>query len=120
MSRIGANICGRRKAWQGGSVKKNIFTESIAACCSLIIMLSAAAFAQGPSSTRSPALDTGQHDLQQSHNEMASVTVGAEVTFQRYVLVKVLDQYFTVAADGPGDVLYDLQNNGNEKVLIIY
>ena len=49
----------------------------------------------------------------------SSVQVGASVEFKQYVLVKMLDQYFSVAVDMKNQPVYEEHHSGNQRIIVI-
>ena len=59
-------------------------------------------------------------DLRRASHGTASVSVGATVTFRKYTVIKILDQYFAVQADLPPGGSYTEQGRGKTRLIIIY
>ena len=62
---------------------------------------------------------SGHYDLWRAHNERILVFFGEELSFKRYSLVDMLNQYFTIASDVPGGVRYTVHEQSGRKTLVI-
>jgi hypothetical protein len=88
----------------------------VVAVCMLLAAGSAGAYG---AEAKYVNIETGKYDLLRAHSERSLVIFGQEVQFKKYNVVKMLQQYFTVASDIPGGVRYQVQENGGERRLII-
>ena len=65
-------------------------------------------------------IDTGYYDLERAHNERAVMKVGKRVTIEKYVVVKVLNQYFTVGEEVPAGDRFTETDDGKTRTIIVY
>lgn len=85
-----------RQSLQGREkMKKGILTGAL---LGMMVLLGTAAFAQSTS----------------------GVHIGAQAHFKRFDLVKVLDHHFTLERDMQGIAAYDIETQGNERILIVH
>jgi hypothetical protein len=95
--------------------------ETLLVMCCIVAMIGAASSAEDkPSSSEYLDVPTGRYDLLRAHSERVVVIFGQEITFKKYVVVKILEQYFTLGVEVPGDGRYTLHDDGKEKTLVIY
>lgn len=87
--------------------------------CMFALMLSPAAFAGDAGKAEFVDVSAGHFDLWRAHNERMIVFFGHELSFKRYTLVDMLNQYFTVATDVKGGVRYEIREQAGQKTLVI-
>lgn len=91
----------------------------IAMLCS--VPIDSTAFAQGSSEATPLSLDVGLYDLLRAHSDRTVVTFGRKtVVLQKYVVIKMLMQYFTMASEVTPGGAYKLTDNGESRTLVIY
>jgi hypothetical protein len=98
------------------------FTRSAKAAvfaCALFAAIRPEAFADSLAGQEYFTVGAGRYDLLRAHNERILVFFGSNITFKRYSLVALLNQYFTVASDVRGGVRYTVHEAAGEKTLVI-